>query len=105
VRGYDPIGESGVQVGVRRERWLFEFDVFVRTGLAGESTHRVYELVDEVKAAFDRINLSVLDWTGDQEQEALIYFNRGDVSPVLDSKQGQYVLQQVNVLYEGVLWA
>jgi hypothetical protein len=103
--GYSPIGESGVQPGVRRELWTFSFDIFVRTGLAGETTHRIHELVDEVKAAFDRIDLSVLDWTGDQTQEALIYFNRGEVTPVLDTKQGQYVLQQRNVTYQGVLWA
>jgi hypothetical protein len=103
--GYSPIGESGVQPGVRRELWTFSFDVFVKVGLTGETTHRARELVDLIKASFDRINLSVLDWTGDHAQEALIYFNRGTFSPVLQNKIDRYVLEQVNVTYEGVLWA
>ena len=105
VLGFSPIGESGVQVGVRRELWTFSFDVFVRVGLAGETTHRAYELADAVRTAFDRIDLSVLDWTGDQTQEALIYFNRGDLTPVLETKEGRHTLQQLNVSYTGVLWA
>jgi hypothetical protein len=105
VLGYSPIGESGTQVGTRRELWTFSFDVFVRVGLAGETTFRALELVDLIKASFDRINLSVLDWTDDQQQEALIYFGFGDVAPIDESKQGQYVLQQYNVTYTGVLWA
>ena len=105
VLGYTPILESGTQTGIRREAWTFSVDVFVKVGLAGETTHRAYELVDLLKAAFDRIALSVQDWAGDEEEEALCYFGRADVTPVDETKQGQFVLQQLNCTWEGTLWA
>ena len=103
--GYTPILESGTQNGVRREAHTFSVDVFVKVGLAGESTHRAYEIVDLLKAAFDRIALSVQDWADDEQQEALCYFGRADVTPVEESNHGQYVLQQLNATWEGALWA
>ena len=105
VLGYTPISESGTQVGIRREAWTFSIDVFVKVGLAGETTHRAYEIADLLKAAFDRHNLIVRDWANDELQEALCYFSRADVTPVPESNHGQYVLQQLNLTWEGTLWA
>lgn len=102
--GYSPIGESGVQVGTRRELWTFSVDVFAKVGLAGETTHRVWELVDLLRAAFDRHNLSVLDYSDDELEEAVIYLNRGEVTPVLTVKEGRHQTMQVNITWQGVLW-
>ena len=105
VLGYSPVGESGTQEGVRRELWTFSVDIFVKVGLAGETTHRAYEIADLLRAAFDRHNLVIYDWADDEQQEALCYLNRADLTPVPETNHGQYVLQQLNLTWEGVLWA
>ena len=105
VFGYTPIAESGTQVGIRREAWTFSIDVFTRVGSGGETAYRSAELVDLIKAAFDRITLSVLNYSGDQAEEAQCYFGRAHVTPVATTKQGKYWLEQMNVTYEATLWA
>lgn len=102
--GYSPVGGSGSQVGIRRELWTFSCDVFAKVGLAGETTDRVWQLIDLLRAAFDRITGSVLDYSDDQAQEAVIYLNRGEVSPVLTVKEGRHQTMQVNITWQGVLW-
>jgi hypothetical protein len=104
VLGYSPVLESGTQAGIRREAWTFSIDVFAKVGLAGETTHRAYELADLLKAAFDRHDLVIYDWADDEQQEALCYLGRADVTPVPETQHGQYVLQQLNLTWEGVLW-
>jgi len=103
--GYTPIAESGTQVGIRREAWTFSIDVFTRVSARAETTYRADELVDLIKAAFDRITLSVLDYSGDQAEEAQCYFGRAFVTPVDTSYTGEHWLRHLNVTFEAVLWA
>jgi hypothetical protein len=105
--GYSPIAESGTQQGVRRELWTFSFSVFTRTGgdSGGQTTHRANEIVDLIKAAFDRHTLSVLNYDDVEQEVAQVYFNRAEVTPLGTMKQGEYWLKGHDVTYEGVLWA
>ena len=103
--GYSSIGQSGVQVGTRREAVTLSLDIFARVGSGGETSHRVYELADLARAAFDRVTTTVVNWSGAQDAEAYVYWDLGQLTPVGTSRQGDKWLQQVNVTWEGTLWA
>lgn len=90
----------------RRENWLVEFGCFAKTGPGGENTHRIWELADAVRAAFDDLVLSVVDWTqgptGPQVATLIFAIPTVDrIPPRPELKEAQHLV----VTYRPILWA
>ena len=89
----------------RFEFWTVSFNCFSRTGPGGETTHKVWELVDLILAAFDQVTMAVKDWSAADPKPTLSYlrFFEGDVTPITPPGEVGKFVQQLNVSFDGVL--
>lgn len=89
----------------RFEFWTVTFNVYTRTGPGGETTHKVWELVDLILAAFDQVTVAVKDWSAADPKPTLAYlrFTEGDVIPITPPDEAGKFVQQLNVSFEALL--
>lgn len=100
VSGIAPKGE-------RRESWILDVNCFHRiSDQTQDSTHRIWEIVDLVIAAFAQVDMPVKDWA-DPALPVLFYvrWNEGSVTNVPQpvSPKGDTITQQVNVSFTGTV--
>lgn len=89
----------------RFELWTLQFNCFSRSGPSGETTHRIWELVDACIAAFDQVTMAVKNWAAADPKPTLFYlrFSEAGVVPVDAATPEDQFLQQLNVTFEGAV--
>ena len=50
------------RIVTRDERWLFQISNFAKTGTGDEGTLKVWEMFDDVYAAFHNVTFNLTDW-------------------------------------------
>lgn len=103
----DVLGYSSrpTRLSERFELWTLSINCYTVTGPGGETTVRIWELVDLILAAFDQVSLAIKDWTQVPPEPTLFYlrFSEGTVTPIEPPKEAGKFVQQLNVSFEGVL--
>ena len=100
----DVLGESprATRAGERFEFWTVQANCYAVTGPGGETTHRVWEFADLMRAAFHQYTLAVKDWSQAAPEPTLFYlrFAEAQVTPIAPPAEAGKWLQQVNVSFE-----
>lgn len=102
VLGYSP---RATRLSERFEFWTLSINCYARTGPGGETTHRIWELLDLILAAFDQVTMAVKDWAAADPKPTLSYlrFSEATVTPIDPPVQAGKFVQQLNVSFDGVL--
>ena len=89
----------------RFEIWTISFNCFTRTGPGGETTHKVWEMVDVIIGAFDQVTMAVKDWSAADPKPTLSYlrFSEAQVTPISAPEGAGKFVQQLNVSLDAVL--
>lgn len=80
--GFTPEPVSGAG-GKRVEAWTFQLDCYVEVGEDSDSSHRVWDIVDDIVDAFRLTKIDVNDLTQDAEPKVgELTFTLPDATPV-----------------------
>jgi hypothetical protein len=103
----DVLGYSArpTRLSNRFEFWTISFNCYARTGAGGETTHKVWELVDMILTAFDQVTMAIKDWSAGDPKPTVAYlrFTEGNVTPITPPAEAGKYVQQLNVAFEALL--